>query len=150
MTHRSVSQRVKEINSATGVLIPFAARYIIRVKDAPRAEKEIFELLSECRLRFDREFFKHPFFKAVHLIQQYISTTKMRYRQKGTIIWYDNERHYGFISVEGSNDIFLQSSQILKDNLHQPAAGVKAEFDLGKRPQGLCALDVNVTGQNYN
>ena len=68
MTHRSISQRVKEINSATGVLIPFAARHVFRVKDATRAEKEIFELLSEFRLRFDREFFKLPFFKAVHLI----------------------------------------------------------------------------------
>jgi hypothetical protein len=73
MTHRSISQRVKEISSATGVLIPFAARHIFRVKDATRAEKEIFELLSEYRLRFDREFFKRPFFKAVHLIQQPIA-----------------------------------------------------------------------------
>ena len=101
MTHRSISQRVKEINSATGVLIPFAARHVFRVNDAARAEREVFELLAEYRLRSDREFFKLPFSKAVSLIQEYISMSKMRYRQKGIILWYDKEKHYGFISVEG-------------------------------------------------
>jgi hypothetical protein len=58
MTRRSVVERVKEINSATGVIFPFSARKIFRVEDAPKVEKEIFQLLSEYRVRKDREFFR--------------------------------------------------------------------------------------------
>lgn len=148
MTHRSVAQRVKEINSATGVLIPFAARHVFRVKDAARAEKEIFELLAEYRLRSDREFFKLSFSKATSIIQQYLATTKMKYRQNGIVLWYDKQKQYGFISVEGSEDIFLHSSQIQKNNLSQITQGTKVEFDLGKRPQGLCALNLSIAVQN--
>lgn len=148
MTHRSVSQRVKEINSATGVLIPFAARHVFRVKDATLAEKEIFELLAEYRLRTDREFFKLPFPQAVSIIQQYLVTAKMKHRRNGVVLWYDQQKHYGFISVEGSEDVFLHFSQIQKSNLSQIIPGARVEFDLGKRPQGLCALNVSVSVQN--
>jgi cold shock CspA family protein len=147
----SVSQRVKEINSATGVLIPFAARYIFRVKDAARAEKEIFEVLAEYRLRSDREFFKLPFSKSVSIIQQYVTTANMRHRRNGTVLWYDKQKHYGFISMEGSDeDLFLHSSQIQKNNLPQIIQGANVEFDLGKRPQGLCALNVSLAVQTPN
>ena len=69
MTRHPVSQRVKEINSATGVLIPFSARHVFRVKHATDAEHEIFALLSQYRIRPDREFFELPFNQAVRLIR---------------------------------------------------------------------------------
>lgn len=150
MTHRSVSQRVKEINSATGVIIPFAARFVARVKNSSQAEKGIFELLSEYRIRGDREFFNIPFSRAVNVIQEYLSTSKMKYRQKGTVIWFEKQKHYGFISVEGSADVFLHSSQIRKDDLIKIVPGAIIEFDLGKRLQGMCAQNVTLVKVDSN
>ena len=75
MTRRSVVERVKEINSATGVIFPFSARRIFRVEDAPKIERQIFELLSEYRVRKDREFFMLEFHKAITLIQEFLQAS---------------------------------------------------------------------------
>jgi hypothetical protein len=61
MTIRTVPERVKEISSATGVLYPFSARVVYKGKDARAAERRVFQLLSEYRVRQDREFFEIPF-----------------------------------------------------------------------------------------
>jgi hypothetical protein len=57
MTTRSVEERVREINSATGVLVPFGIWRCWRVSDPPRAEKLAHSALGEFRVRGDREFF---------------------------------------------------------------------------------------------
>ncbi|MEG5049832.1 MULTISPECIES: GIY-YIG nuclease family protein [unclassified Microcoleus] len=72
MTCRSVTQRVKEINSATGVLFPLSPRAVFRVKYAAKAEREIFVLLNQYRIRSDREFFNVPFKLAANTIEIYI------------------------------------------------------------------------------
>ena len=144
MTRRSVSQRVKEINSATGVLIPFSARHVFRVKHATDAEREIFALLSQYRLRSDREFFEIPFNKAVILINEYLAKAQMRQRQRGTIKWFDLKRKYGFISTDENKDIFVHSSQMTRSELSILKSGTVVEFDLGCNPRGLCALRVKV------
>jgi hypothetical protein len=72
MTTRSVTQRVKEINSATGVLFPFSVRAIFSVEDPAVTESLIFEALSEFRIRMDREFFQMSFQDATKLIEQVI------------------------------------------------------------------------------
>jgi hypothetical protein len=61
MTTRSISTRVREINSATGVLIPFSARAVFSVKDPAATEALIFKRLADYRIRSDREFFKLPY-----------------------------------------------------------------------------------------
>lgn len=144
MTRRSISQRVKEINSATGVLIPFSARHVFRVKHATDAEREIFALLNQYRLRSDREFFEIPFNKAVTLINEYLAKTQMRQRQRGTIVWFDLKRKYGFISTEKNKDIFVHSSQVTRSDLSVLKSGTVVEFDLGRNTRGLCALRVKV------
>lgn len=70
MTTRSVERRVKEINTATGILYPLSARAIFRVKDAPLAEKLAFETLDKYRIRPDREFFRLPFYLACQIIEK--------------------------------------------------------------------------------
>lgn len=61
MTTRSVEERVREINSATGVAIPFGVRRCWCVRDPAAAEKIAHERLSPWRLRGDREFFRADF-----------------------------------------------------------------------------------------
>jgi hypothetical protein len=57
MTTRSVEERVREINSATGVLVPFGIWRCWRVMMPAEAEKHVHSALAEFRVRGDREFF---------------------------------------------------------------------------------------------
>ncbi|MFP3356276.1 GIY-YIG nuclease family protein [Planococcus sp. SIMBA_143] len=72
MTTRDVETRTKEINSSTGVLYPYSVRRIFRVNDAKLAEKEVFGLLDEYRIRKDREFFNIDFYIAQSLIKNHL------------------------------------------------------------------------------
>ena len=143
-TRRSVAQRVNEINSATGVLFPFSARHVFRVKHAQYVEQEIFRLLDQYRIRSDREFFEIPFDEARRLIGQYLYESQMRQRCRGEIAWFDLGKHYGFISTDENTDVFVHSSQIEKDDLLGLKPGTLVEFDMGRRPQGSCAFRVRV------
>lgn len=144
MTQRTVAYRVREINSATGVLIPYSARRVFRVKSASQTEREIFTLLSEFRVRPDREFFELPYRQAVKLIEDYIETQRRRDRCRGTVKWYDREKCYGFVSVGESTDVLIHSSQVPKIDVGKLQQGVVVAFDLGYRPQGACALNVEL------
>jgi hypothetical protein len=63
-TTRSVLDRVKEINSATGVLIPFGVRAVWRVSRADQFEKRLHAEFADYRVRADREFFNVSFKEA--------------------------------------------------------------------------------------
>lgn len=73
VTERSVEQRVREINSATGVAIPFGIRAVWRVRDAGSVERDIHRLLAEYRVRSDREFFEMDFRLALQLVNDYLN-----------------------------------------------------------------------------
>ena len=72
MTNRSVETRVKEINSSTGVMIPFGIRASWKVDDAREVEQDIHLLFQEYRVRDDREFFELDYHKASNLINDYL------------------------------------------------------------------------------
>lgn len=73
MTTRNVQRRVNEINSATGVVFPFSARKVYKVRDSRLVEKGIHALLSEYRIRADREFFRISYKEACSKIEDYLS-----------------------------------------------------------------------------
>ena len=73
MTTRSVEQRVSEINSATGVAIPFGVRRCWYVHDPEKMEKAVHQKLAKYRLRNDREFFRVPFAIAVTEISSVVT-----------------------------------------------------------------------------
>lgn len=70
MTTRDVEVRLKEINSATGVLYPYSVRIIIKVEKPKEAENCIFEELDDFRIRKDREFFNIEFKVAINMINK--------------------------------------------------------------------------------
>lgn len=72
MTTRNVQKRVHEINSATGVLYPYSARKVYKVKDCHRVERDVHQLLHDYRIREDREFFKISFKIACEIIEEYL------------------------------------------------------------------------------
>ena len=76
-TTRSVIHRANEINSATGVLVPFGVRAVWRVKDARDFEKKIHKLFEEYRIRKDKEFFKIPFSTAFRMVNDFLSKQRV-------------------------------------------------------------------------
>ena len=69
MTSRNVAKRVKEINSATGVVYPLSPRMVYRVKNGREAESVAHEALKEYRIREDREFFLVRYSEACKIIE---------------------------------------------------------------------------------
>jgi hypothetical protein len=67
-TTRSVEDRIREINRATGVAIPFGVRCCWRVSDPLKAENVIHSALHHWRIRGDREFFRIDFSDAKRCI----------------------------------------------------------------------------------
>jgi cold shock CspA family protein len=147
MTTTSVAKRVRQINSATGLLIPFSARKVFRVTDPTVAEAELFRVLAPYRIRPDREFFRLPFGTAVSTIEEHLETSRLRQRKRGRIVWFDVNKQYGFIDDGSSDDLFLHLSQVEKSDAHRLKPGQEVEFDLGHRPQGRCALQVRLADQ---
>jgi len=71
-TNRTVEERVKEINSSTGVVIPYGVRAIWAVSAAREVEADLHRILSDYRIRRDREFFELDFKDAFRLIRDYV------------------------------------------------------------------------------
>jgi cold shock protein len=61
----------------------------------------------------------------------------------GTVKWFNSEKGFGFISVEGEDDVFVHFTAIQGDagrkNLEE---GEKVQFDVEKGPKGLQASNV--------
>ena len=73
MTTRNVQKRVNEINSATGVVFPYSARKVYKVKNSRMVEKDVHSLLASYRIRADREFFQIDYAKACSMIEEYLT-----------------------------------------------------------------------------
>ena len=144
MTSRSVSMRVKEINSATGLIYPFGARYVFRVNDAKEAEEAIHKTLSGYRIRSDREFFEIQPGEAIRLIRQCLERHRLRYRTKGAIVWFDHAKNHGFLSAGRKEDVFVRGSEVGKDELSMLTPGADVEFDLNRSRRGFYATQVAV------
>ena len=76
-TERSVEDRVKEINSSTGVVVPFGVRAVWNVANAPELEKKIHDLLQPFRIRSDREFFNLDYREAFRVIRDFIKANRL-------------------------------------------------------------------------
>lgn len=58
---------------------------------------------------------------------------------RGTVKWFNNQKGYGFISVEGNDkDIFVHYSGLVNEGYKSLEEGQQVEFDIiegGKGPQ---------------
>lgn len=68
---------------------------------------------------------------------------------KGRVKWFSDAKGYGFIQVEepadGSKDIFVHYSEIMKDGYKSLAQGQPVQFELADTPKGLQAKNVELT-----
>ena len=61
---------------------------------------------------------------------------------KGTVKWFNAEKGFGFISVEGEDDVFVHFSAINADGYKTLEEGQKVEFDVVDGAKGPQAANV--------
>ncbi len=69
----------------------------------------------------------------------------MSNRTTGTVKWFNGGKGYGFIAVEGGDDVFVHFSAIQGDGFRNLEEGQRVELTIEQGPKGLQASDVVVT-----
>ncbi|GEB32154.1 MULTISPECIES: cold-shock protein [Brevibacillus] len=62
--------------------------------------------------------------------------------QTGTVKWFNAEKGYGFIAVEGGNDVFVHFSAITGDGFKTLEEGQRVEFNVVEGNRGPQAENV--------
>ena len=63
-------------------------------------------------------------------------------KKTGTVKWFDSKKGYGFIEVEGSDDVFVHFSAIVEEGYKSLNDGDNVEFEIQKDDQGERAQNV--------
>jgi cold shock protein len=63
---------------------------------------------------------------------------------QGTVKWFNNEKGYGFIAVDGGQDVFVHYSAIQSDGYRSLDEGQRVEFEVAQGPKGPQADAVRV------
>ncbi|MBD8027398.1 cold-shock protein [Ureibacillus sp. 179-F W5.1 NHS] len=61
---------------------------------------------------------------------------------QGTVKWFNSEKGFGFIEVEGGNDVFVHFSAIQGDGFKTLEEGQKVEFSVEEGNRGPQASNV--------
>jgi cold shock protein len=61
--------------------------------------------------------------------------------KKGTVKFFNTEKHYGFITMEGGDDKVFVHESALKSPIQE---NDKVTFDVEETPKGLRAINVSV------
>ncbi|AUS86704.1 cold-shock protein [Lysinibacillus sp. HST-98] len=61
---------------------------------------------------------------------------------QGTVKWFNAEKGFGFIAVEGGNDVFVHFSAIQSDGFKTLEEGQKVEFGVEEGSRGPQATNV--------
>ncbi len=62
--------------------------------------------------------------------------------QEGTVKWFNSEKGYGFIEVEGGNDVFVHFSAIQGDGYKSLDEGQRVQFNVVQGNRGPQAENV--------
>jgi CspA family cold shock protein len=63
---------------------------------------------------------------------------------QGTVKWFNNEKGYGFIAVDGGQDVFVHYSAIQADGYRSLDENQRVEFDVVQGPKGPQADAVRI------
>ncbi|SHM97653.1 cold-shock protein [Cryptosporangium aurantiacum] len=63
---------------------------------------------------------------------------------QGTVKWFNSEKGYGFIAVDGGADVFVHYSAILMDGYKALEDGQRVDFQVTQGPKGPQAENVTV------
>ena len=62
----------------------------------------------------------------------------------GTVKWFNTEKGFGFISVDGGDDVFVHFSAIQSNGYKSLDEGQRVRFDMEKGQRGMQATNVYV------
>ncbi|CAA5559074.1 CSD family cold shock protein [Staphylococcus aureus] len=62
--------------------------------------------------------------------------------KQGTVKWFNAEKGFGFIEVEGENDVFVHFSAINQDGYKSLEEGQAVEFEVVEGDRGPQAVNV--------
>ena len=62
----------------------------------------------------------------------------------GIVKWFNNEKGFGFISVEGGDDVFVHFSAIQKDGFKSLEEGQAVNFEIVEGARGPQAANVTL------
>ena len=62
----------------------------------------------------------------------------------GIVKWFNNEKGFGFISVEGGDDVFANFSAIHVDGFKTLEEGQKVSFDIVEGARGPQAANITI------
>ena len=62
--------------------------------------------------------------------------------EHGTVIWFNNEKGFGFITVDGGDDVFVHFSAIQGDGFKSLEEGQEVEFTIVEGARGPQAAEV--------
>ena len=65
---------------------------------------------------------------------------------QGTVKWFNGEKGYGFIAVDGGQDVFVHYSAIQTDGFRSLEEDQRVEFEISQGQKGPQADDVRVIG----
>lgn len=72
--------------------------------------------------------------------------SKERSVAQGTVKWFNNEKGYGFIAVDGGEDVFVHFSSIEMDGYKSLSDGQRVEFEITTGQKGPQAERVRLIG----
>ena len=61
---------------------------------------------------------------------------------KGKVKWFNTQKGYGFIEMDGGNDIFVHHSEIQGDGYRSLDEGQNVEFEIRESAKGKHAVNV--------
>ena len=64
--------------------------------------------------------------------------------KKGTVKWFNEEKGFGFISIEGEDDVFVHFSAINTDGFKTLKEGQNVEFEIIEGAKGAQASNVSI------
>jgi CspA family cold shock protein len=63
---------------------------------------------------------------------------------QGSVKWFNNEKGYGFIAVDGGEDVFVHYSAIQSEGYRSLDEGQRVEFEVTQGPKGPQAEAVRI------
>ncbi len=63
-------------------------------------------------------------------------------RLKGKVKWFNDQKGFGFLGIDGGDDVFVHHSAIISEGFRTLREGDEVEFEIEDGPKGKSARNV--------